>query len=131
MKLEINMIVRSAKEAAEFYKNLFGAEILWKTDLKQGMNEALIKIAGTEIRVLDENQELGMVGPAEGVPSSMGINLFVDDIHAQAKIAEELGCITLSPITDFGKAINTVLKDIFGHMWIINQNMDLKSDDLP
>ena len=123
MKLEVNVIVRSAKEAADFYMNLFGAKILSKTDLDQGNNETKMVVANTEFRVLDENPEYGLVGPKEGVPASIGINLFVDDIHAQAKIAEELGCETLSPVTDFGHAMNTVFKDVFevppGHFMIV------------
>lgn len=124
MKLEVNLIVRSAKEAADFYKGLFGAQILSKTDLEQGSNETRMMICDTEFRVLDENVDYGMVAPSEGVPASIGINLYVDDINEQAKIAEDLGCSILSPVQDFGHAMNTVFKDIFGHIWIVNQDMD-------
>lgn len=124
MKIEINMIVRSAREAADFYKNLFGAEVRSKTNSAQGTNETKMVIADTLFRILDENPALGMIAPAEGVPASIGVNLFVEDIQALAQTAENMGCETLSPVTDFGHAMNTVFKDIFGHLWVINQDMD-------
>ncbi|GAB5494129.1 MAG: hypothetical protein Phog2KO_43440 [Phototrophicaceae bacterium] len=126
MKTEINMVVPNAKEAADFYENLFGAEILSKTDLDQGSNETKMVVGGTPYRILDENKAFGMIAPAEGVPSSMWVNLFVDDINKQVKIAEDAGCAIFSPVTEFPEqnAINAVFMDIYGHMWIINQKMD-------
>lgn len=126
MKLEINMIVKSAKEAADFYKKLFDVEILSTTDLEQGMNETMMVIDGVEFRVLDENPDFGMVSPTEGAPVSLGINLYVDDIYKQGEVAKELGCTFIMPITKYPEqnAINGVFTDKFAHTWIINQKMN-------
>ena len=126
MKTEINMVVQNAREAADFYENLFGTEILSKTDLDQALNETRMVVGGTEIRVLNENEEFGMVAPTEGVPSSMWVNVYVDDINGQVKIAEDTGCVIISPVTEFPEqnAINAVFKDIYGHIWVVNQKMD-------
>lgn len=126
MKLEINMVVKDAREASDFYTDLFGAEILSKTDLDKSLNETMMVIGDTEIRVLNENEEFGMVAPSEGVPSSMWVNLYVDDINKQVKIAENTGCVIISPVTEFpgSKAINAVFKDKYGHIWVVNQKMD-------
>lgn len=126
MYTEINIIVKSAREAAGFYENLFGAEILSKTDTDQGSNETKMVVGGARFRVLDENKDFGLVAPSEGVPSSVGVNFFVDDINKQVKTAEDADCVILSPVTEFPEqnAINAVFKDIFGHIWVINQKMD-------
>lgn len=125
MKVEVNMVVKNALEAADFYKTLFGAEIISKTDLDLSMNEVIMRIGETEIRVLDENMNFGMVAPSEGVISSMWLNLYVDDINKQFKTAEDVGCTIISPVTEFphNNAINTVFKDKYGHIWIVNQKM--------
>ena len=126
MKLEINMVVKDAREAADFYKDLFGAEILLKTDLDKTLNEMIMVVGDTEIRVLNENKEFGLVAPSEDVPSSMWINLFVDDINKQCKVAEDSGCVIISPVTEFpeSNAINAVFRDIYGHIWVVNQKMN-------
>ncbi len=126
MKLEINMVVKNARQAADYYETLFKAQILSKTDLEAAMNETMMVIGGTQIRVLNENTDFGLIAPSEEVPSSMWINLYVDDIHKQCQIAEELGCFIISPVTEFAEsnAINAVFRDQYGHIWIINQKMN-------
>lgn len=126
MRLEINMVVKDAREAADFYKDLVGAKILAKTDLEKSFNEARMVVGGTEIRVLDENKEIGLIAPSEGVPSSMWINLYVDDINKQCEVAEAVGCVIISPITEFpdNNAINAVFSDKYGHVWVVNQKMN-------
>ena len=83
-------------------------------------------MGGIEIRVLNENAEFGLIAPSEDVQSSMWINLYVDDIYRQCKAAEENDCVFISPLTEFpeNNAINAVLRDKFGHIWVINQKMD-------
>ena len=126
MKLEINMVVSDAVEAADFYKDLFNAEIISKTDLEKSMNETRMVIGGTEIRVLDENKDVGLIAPSENTTSSMWINIYVDDINKQCKIAEDNECVIISPVTEFpdNNAINAVFKDKYGHIWILNQKMN-------
>lgn len=123
MRLEINMIVSDAKEAGEFYKKVLNAEIISQTDNAAGMNETMMKLGGVDIRVLDENKEFGLVGPAEGGAGSMGINLFVDDIDAFFSNAVKEGCKVVSPVQDFPDipAKNAVFSDKFNHVWVVNQ----------
>lgn len=126
MKLEINMVVKDAREAANYYKDLFGAKILSKTDLDKPLNETRMVVGGTEIRVLNENDEIGFVAPSKDFPSSMWVNLFVDDINKQCKVAEDSGCAIISPVTEFpeSNAKNAVFRDKYGHIWVINQKIN-------
>lgn len=123
MKLEINMIVSSAKEAADYYTKVLGAEILYQTDNEQGMNETMMKLGGAEIRVLDENKDMGMIAPAQVGGQSIGINLFVDDIGTFFDNAISKGCGVLSPVQEFPEipAKNAVFSDKFNHLWVVNQ----------
>ena len=121
--LEINMVVSDAKEAADYYTKVLGAQIISRTDNEAGMNETIMSIGGVEIRVLDENKELGMSAPTEVGGGSIGINLFVEDIDQFFDNAIKEGCKVLSPITEFPDipAKNAVFSDKFNHQWVVNQ----------
>lgn len=123
MKLEINMIVSNAKEAANYYNSILNAKIISQTNNKVGMNETIMKLGGVEIRVLDENKDLGLFAPKKIGATSIGINLFVDNIDTFFNNAIEKGCNTLSPIQEFPEipAKNAVFSDKFNHIWVVNQ----------
>ncbi len=125
MKLEINMIAKSAKEAGEYYKSLFGATLISSTNLQEEMNETIIKIGGVEIRILNENKDYGLVAPTGETINTMWINLIVDDINEIFDKISELNCTVISPITQFKEmnAVNGVLKDKYNYIWVINQKM--------
>lgn len=125
MKLEINMVVSDAKQAAGYYSRIFSATILSKTDLERELNETRMVVGDTEIRVLNENKDYGLVAPTSESVSSMWINLYVNDIKEVCDNAIQNDCIFISPITEFpeSNAINAVIKDKFNHVWVINQKM--------
>ena len=119
------MVVKGAKESADYYKSLFGAEVLSKTDLEDELNEIQMEIGGVEIKVLNENKDYGLIAPTSESVSSMWINLIVDDIQATVDKAVELECNLISPITEFpdSNAKNAVFSDRYNHIWVINQKM--------
>lgn len=122
MRLEVNMVVSCAREASDYYKNLLKAEILSTTGLDQGMNETMMKIGETEIRVLDENKELGMFAPAEVGGGSLWMNIWVDNIEEYFDHVVKEGGQVISPVQELpGPAKNAVFSDKFNHIWIINQ----------
>lgn len=126
MKLQINMVVKNAKESADYYKTLFGADIISQTDLEESLNETMMSIGNTERKVLNENRDYGLIATSEDSVSSMWINLYVEDINKQIQLAEDAECIIISPVTEFpeNKAINAVFRDKYGHVWVINQIMN-------
>lgn len=123
MKLEINMIVTDAIEAGDYYKKVLNAEVISQTDNEAGMNETIMKLGGVEIRILDENKDLGLIAPVEVGAVSIGINLFVNNIDVFFNNAIKEGGNTLSPIQEFPDipAKNAVFSDKFNHIWVVNQ----------
>lgn len=123
MKLEINMIVTDAKAAAGHYEKIVNAQIVSQTDNEAGMNEAMLKLGGVDVRLLDENKDLGLIAPAQMGGQPIGINLFVDDIDAFFDNAINEGCSVVSPVQDFPEipARNAVFADRFNHLWVVNQ----------
>ncbi len=123
MKLEVNMVVSNAKDASSYYDKLLGAEITWNTDEETEMNEMTMKLAGTEIRVMNENKDFGLIAPTAQGTGSMWLNLIVDDIEKFFENAVSEGAFVISPVMEFPEipAKNCVLADKFNHTWVINQ----------
>ena len=122
MRLQINMVVSSPKEAAVFYKELFEAEILSTTDLDKGQNETMMNLGVVEVKVLEENKDLMLLAPTPESMGSFWANLYVEDIRKVVKKAEELNCVIISPVVEYENgAINAVIRDKFNHIWVLNQ----------
>ncbi len=126
MKAEINMVVKNAREATDFYQALFGVNVLSKTDLEGNVNEGKISFGNIEVRVLDENKDYNLHAPMPDTISSMWLNIIVEDIEAVYKNAMEMGCISISPVTRYeeSNAINAVFSDKFNHTWVLNQILE-------
>jgi len=123
MRVEVNMVAKSAKEAAKYYEKLFNAITKMETDHEGQLNEVVLEVGGTDIRILDENPDFGLVAPTDESIASTWLNVYVEDIYQLNEVCHEQNCQIISPITEFneGRAINLVFKDVFNHVWVINQ----------
>ncbi|WP_406657350.1 VOC family protein [Methanolobus sp. ZRKC2] len=123
MKLEVDMVVDDAIAAADYYEKLFGAKILSKTDLEKNLNEASLMIAGTEIRLLNENKDYDLFSPTSGANSSIWMSLVVDDIETLYEKALQMEGKSIQPITEYREinVKNAVFSDKFNHTWVLNQ----------
>ncbi|WP_340818262.1 VOC family protein [Methanolobus sp. WCC4] len=121
--MEIDMVVEDAIGAADHYAELFGAMILSKTDMEKNLNEAILIIAGTEIRLLNENKDYDLFSPNSDMSSAMWISLTVEDIESLYEKALEMGGRSIQPITEYKEinVKNAVFEDKFGHVWVLNQ----------
>lgn len=122
MRLEVNMIVNSSIEASDYYKNMLQAEIISTTNNQGiGTNEAMLKIGGAEIRILDENESLGLVVPKK-IGGSVWICLYVDDLESYFNHAVKNGANIMSPIQEIANhGLNSIITDKFNHVWVVNQ----------
>lgn len=123
MRVEVNMVVSNAREASDYYKKVLKAEIISQTDEAIEMNEIIMKLGDTEIRVLNENKEYGLIAPVQAGTGSVWLNLIVDDIEMFFDNAVKEGVTVISPIQDFPEipAKNAVFSDKYNHTWVINQ----------
>jgi len=123
MRVEVNMVAKSAKEAAKYYEKLFNAITKMETDHEGQLNEVVLEVGGTDIRILDENPDFGLVAPTDESIASTWLSVYVEDIYQLNEVCHEQNCQIISPITEFneGRAINLVFKDVFNHVWVINQ----------
>jgi PhnB protein len=115
------LIVNNAAAAIDFYKRAFGATELVRMDMPGGrIGHAEIKIGDSPIMLADEFPEMNARGPHAIGGTPVSIMLYVDDVDAIAKRAQEAGAKVTRPVEDMFYGDRTGgLEDPFGHQWHI------------
>lgn len=112
---------RKAAEAAEFYKQAFGAELLAMHQLPDGrVMHATLKIGDSQLYLCDEFPEHGGHSPASLGGSPVTLHLLVGDSDAVFARAVDAGCEIRMPLEDmFWGDRYGMVRDPFGHLWSI------------
>ncbi len=110
---------RRAKEALEFYRTAFAAEVTEQNDAPDGerLMQAALRINGGWLMLSDEFPEHGYKAQP---PEAVTLHLQVDDADAWFDRAVSAGCVVALPISDqfWGDRYGQV-EDPFGHHWSI------------
>lgn len=121
-----HIMVDGADEALDFYAKAFGAEELFRTSWPNGkVSHAEITIQDSVIMVGDA--KMGFAAPEVDRPGGSGVllHVWVDDVDAFYTRAVEAGAESLqSPIDLFHGDREVILKDPFGHIWIVLQQIE-------
>ncbi|HEV3451369.1 MAG TPA: VOC family protein [Acidimicrobiia bacterium] len=115
------LAVAGATRALDWYAEAFGArrrgEPIVMPDGRVGHAE--LEIGGAPVMLSDEYPEIGVVAPAldQGVPVT--IHLHVTDVDALIDRAVAAGATLERAAADFEYGRNGVIRDPFGHRWMI------------
>jgi PhnB protein len=119
------LVIRVIAPAVEFYKKVFGAKELrlFKND-DGSIHVAEMEIDGALFHIHEEVPGKYQLSPETTKAAGVIIGLFLDDVHAVVKLAEEAGAKIINPVTDweYGYRQGTFL-DPFGHQWMIEQKI--------
>lgn len=114
------LTVRGAKDAAEFYKQAFGADEVGRTEAEDGerLLHCHLKINGDDVLMSDEFPEHG--GGLGSGPAGVTLHLAVADADAWWTRAISAGAEEIMPLADqfWGDRYGQV-RDPFGHKWSI------------
>ena len=123
-----------AANAIEFYKKAFGAvETARMPDDEGKIMHASIRIGDSDIMLVDENRELGVLSPKSLNGSPVTIHLYVEDVDAFVAKAEKAGAKITMPVADmfWGDRYGT-FEDPFGHHWSVATHIrDVSREELP
>jgi PhnB protein len=113
------LICKGAAKAIDFYKRAFGATEIMRMEHPPGhIAHAELRIGGAFVMLADENPEMGARGPETLGGSPVSIYIYVEDVDAFARRAEEGGAKVIKPVSDqFYGDRSVYLKDPFGHGW--------------
>jgi len=127
-----SLVIRGAREAIEFYKKVFGAEVISLQDRPDGkVMHATIKIGDSILMVADEcpphqGHETGCVrSPADLGGTTVNLYLYVSDADAVFNKAVAYAAVVSMPVTDmfWGDRVG-MFKDPFGHFWAVAAHIE-------
>jgi PhnB protein len=120
------LFVEGAAKAIEFYKKAFNAQELVRMGGPDGrVGHAELQIGNSRIMMSDANPDMGARDPKALGGSSVSILLYVDDVDAWAKRAQDAGIKVVRPVEDqfYGDRAGT-FEDPFGHQWDIHTHTE-------
>ncbi len=120
------MVIKGAARAIEFYKEVFGAEEVFRWDDPDGgVRHAEVVIGDSPIMITDESAEFGMRGPEPSAIPPVNIFLYVEDADKVFERAIAAGATELVPMEDSEDGDRRGgITDPFGHVWHIATHVE-------
>jgi uncharacterized glyoxalase superfamily protein PhnB len=117
----LDLVVRNAAGAIDFYKSVFGAQEIRRFEKSDGrIWHAELRIGDCVVFLSDELPHSSVRAPSPEAFASTAIRLYVDDVDSTCVKAIGAGARVLRTVSDtfWGDRMG-VLADPFGHTWII------------
>lgn len=128
-----HLICAGAAAAIEFYQKAFNAVELSRIPGQNGrLMHASIRIGDSNVMLVDEMPEWGVLSPKSLKGSPVIIHLFVEDVDAFAARAVAAGAKITMPIADmfWGDRYGRI-EDPFGHAWsVATQLRDVTPEEM-
>ena len=114
-----HLTVRNAKEALEFYKKAFGAEVGNVAYMPNGkVMHAGLRIGDSMLMLNDEMPEYGVVSPLSTNGTAVTIHIYTEDVDSAFNRAVSAGAQVKMPLMDqFWGDRYGVVSDPYGHKW--------------
>ncbi|MBS1261575.1 MAG: hypothetical protein MAG453_00902 [Calditrichaeota bacterium] len=118
-----HLVVRGAKEAIEYYREAFGADVIESSTTPDGnlILNAVLRIGDANLMIADEMPMMEYwVSPAQLNGTTVGIHLFVDNVDAWFERAKRAGIdVKMEPQDMFWGDRYCQFFDKYGHAWSI------------
>jgi PhnB protein len=124
--ITLDLIVKGADEALEFYKKAFGAQVVAIHKTPEGrVMHAEFRIGDSRLFLADEFPGMGPPSPKTLGGSPVVLNLYMDNIDRLFNQAVAAGAtVTLPLANQFWGDRYGQLKDPFGHTWALGQHVE-------
>jgi PhnB protein len=118
--------VKNAPQAIEFYAKAFGATEKFRLVEPSGrVGHAELDFGGTILMLSDEYPECGVRAPERAAPTPVSIHLHVDNADEFIRRAVAAGAeVTRPPTDEFYGERSGVIRDPFGHRWLIGHHIE-------
>jgi PhnB protein len=113
------IIVKGGDAAIAFYVRVFGAREAFRLAEPSGrIGHAELAIGDGRIMLADESPSFGALSPPTVGGTPVSLHLYVEDVDATIKRAQDSGAIVLRPAEDqfYGDRAG-MIADPFGHRW--------------
>ncbi|GAB2657423.1 VOC family protein [Prescottella soli] len=115
------LTVRGAREALEWYRKAFGAELVGEPIVMDDgrIGHAELRLQTGMVYLAEEFPEMGLTAPESGA-TSVSLMLPVDDTDAVLARAHDAGGTVERWISENDGRRNATLIDPFGHRWMLS-----------
>lgn len=120
------LTVHNAKQAIEFYQNVFEATELYRlVDPESGrIGHAELLINGSMIMLADEYPDFNKTPKTLG-GTAVRLTLIVDDVDTAVARASAVGAtVTMLPEDQFYGYRSATIRDPFGHEWMLQKEIE-------
>ena len=115
-------MVADARRALNWYVSALGAarrgEVITMDDGRIGHAE--LELRGSVVYLADESPQGPVAAPRPGAPATVSLTFEVPDVDASVATALAQGAVLERPPADNPYGRNAVIRDPFGHRWIIS-----------
>jgi PhnB protein len=120
------LVIKGAAQAIEYYKNVFGAQVLVRMDGPKGtVGHAELKIGDSIIMLADENPAMDNKSAATIGATPVSLYVYLPDVDRVVEKAVSEGAKLLKPVEDqFYGDRSGFLQDPFGHRWGIATHVE-------
>ena len=120
--------VKGAKDAIEFYKNVFGAKETGRLTMPDGsIGHAELEIGDSKIMIAEENEQWGNRSPQTIGGTPVSLCIYVEDVDAVFAKALQAGAkVTGEMVVKdqfYGDRTGSIT-DPFGHQWSIMTHLE-------
>ena len=129
--VSVYLCAHDAASAIDFYRAAFGAVETMRMTADDGrIGHAEITIGGNTVMLSDEHPEFGVVSPQTLGGTPVTLHLQVDDVDAVYARAVGAGATgEREPSDQFHGNRNAVIRDPFGHRWMVSTPVEVVSAD--
>jgi len=121
------LTVPGAREAIEFYRDVFGARVVDVTEMGGIVAHAELDLGNGHLQLGEPNPEYHLVPAPEGEDDCYSLGFHCSDVDAVVTAAEAAGATIREPVTDFVSGDRFAsIRDPFGVRWsIMTRTVDL------
>lgn len=125
------LICRDASRAIKFYEKHFNAKEIYRLASSDGkIMHGELDFSDCRIMISDEFEQAGIKSPLSLGGTPVSINIYIDDTDVIFEHMVLDGCEILSPMENqFHGDRSGKLRDPFGHIWHIANNIEDVSPD--
>jgi uncharacterized glyoxalase superfamily protein PhnB len=128
-----HLTVRNAKEALEFYKRAFGAEVGNVAYMPNGkVMHASLRIGDSQLMLNDEMPEFGALSPLSLGGSPVTVHVYIDNVDEAFNRAVSAGAKVSMPLMDqFWGDRYGVVTDPYGQKWSLASHVkDMSPEEM-
>lgn len=126
------LTVDDAAKALDFYKAAFGATEIARMDMGGKIGHAEIRIGDSIVMLSDEWPDMDKLGPKARGGATSSLMVYVPDVDSAFRRAVDAGASSeREPENQFWGDRMGVLKDPFGHNWMLSTHVeDVSEEDM-